>query len=64
MDSCGGCNAVSTATCAASAVSGMGGCGDALSKAICAASAVSGKCQRRGPVSSRQPERRVWPSGW
>ena len=63
IDSCGGCDAVSTATCAAYAVGGMCGCGDALAKAICAASAVSGKCQRHGPVSSRQPERRGLPSG-
>ena len=63
VDSCGGCDVVSTATCAASAVDWMCGCGDALAKAVCAASAVSGKCQRRGPVSSRQPERRGWPSG-
>ncbi len=63
IDSCGGCDAVLTATCAASAVGGMCGFGDALAKAICAASSVSGKCQRRGPVSSYQPERRGWPSG-
>ena len=61
--SCGGCDDVSTATCAASAVDWMCGCGEALAKAVWAASAVSGKCQRRGPVSSRQPERRGWPSG-
>ena len=63
IDSCGGCDAVSTATYAASAVSGMGTCGDALSKTTCAASAVSGKCQRRGPVSSRHPARMGCPSG-
>ena len=63
VDSCGVCDVVSTAMCAASAVGWMCGCGDALAKAVCAASAVSGKCQRRGPVSSRQPERRGWPSG-
>ena len=57
-----GCAAVSTATYAASAVSGMGTCGDALSKTTCAAS-VSGKCQRRGPVSSRHPARMGCPSG-
>jgi len=58
IDSCGGCDAVSTATYAASAVSEMGACGDALSKTTCAASAVSEKCQRRGPVSSRHPASR------
>jgi len=63
VDSCGGCDVVSMATCAASAVDWMCGCGEALAKAVWAASAVSGKCQRRGPVSSRQPERRGWPSG-
>ena len=42
----------------------VGGCGDVVSKALRAASAVSGKCQRRGPVSSRQPERMGCPSGW
>ena len=63
IDSCGGCDAVSTATYAASAVSEMGACGDALSKTTCAASAVSGKCQRRGPVSSRHPARMGYPSG-
>ena len=63
VDSCGVCDVVSTATCAAAVVGWMCGCGDALAKAVCAASAVSGKCQRRGPVSSRQPERRGWPSG-
>ena len=63
IDSCGGCDAVLTATYAASAVSGMGTCGDALSKTTCAASAVSGKCQRRGPVSSRHPARMGCPSG-
>ena len=63
IDSCGGCDAVSTATYAASAVSEMGTCGDALSKTTCAASAVSGKCQRRGPVSSRHPVRMGCPLG-
>ena len=63
VDSCGVCDVVLTATCAASAVGWMCGCRDALAKAVCAASAVRGKCQRRGPVSSRQPERRGWPSG-
>jgi hypothetical protein len=28
------------------------------------ASAVRGKCHSRGPVSSYQPERIEWPSGW
>jgi len=63
MDSCGGCDAVSKAMGAAFALSGLGGCGNTLSRAICAASAVSGKCQRHGPVSSRQPERMGCPSG-
>jgi len=63
INSCGGCNAVSTARYAASAVSEMGTCGDALSKTTCAASAVSGKCQRCGPVSSRHPARMGCPSG-
>ena len=43
INGCGGCDAVSTATYAASAVSEMGACGDALSKTTCGASAVSGK---------------------
>ena len=63
IDSCGGCNAVSTATYAASAVSEMGICGNALSKTTCAASAVNGKCQRCGPVSFRHPVRMGCPSG-
>ncbi len=63
IDSCSGCDAVSTATYGASAVSEMGTSGDALSKTTCAASAVSGKCQRRGPVSSRHPARMGCPSG-
>ncbi len=34
IDSCGRCDAVSTAMCAASAMGGMCGCGDALATAI------------------------------
>ena len=61
--SCGGCDVILMATCAAFAMGGLCGCRAALAKAVCAASAVRGKCQSRGPVSSRQPERRGWPLG-